>query len=197
MQEAIKKLNVDPKRVNIGIVGLTGSGKSTFINSFLGLEGNAAAPTGPVQTTHVAKEYKSKTSSLSLWDLPGAGTRDHPLETYYEDKGLLAFEGIVIMMKDRVHEADLQFAKTLLGHNKRICFLRSFADEDLDIAAADFYGCRKGGELPGTFPDQLAAEPFGNATNKTDFRKVPTDVQQDLKTRFRETVTKDFEKELQ
>lgn len=172
MEAAIKKLNLDPKRVNVGVVGNTGAGKSTFINSFLGLEGSEAAATGFTQTTHVAKQYKSASTNMSLWDLPGAGTQDHPLETYYQDKGLLAFACVIIVMSDRVHESDLSLAQNLLQNKKTVFFVRTRADVNLDTAAGDH---------------------LKNAKDKTDFRDVPENDQAKLKEDLKKKIINDFE----
>ena len=34
---------------------------------------------------------------LILWDLPGGGTPNHPIESYFDDKSLLAFDCIVLV----------------------------------------------------------------------------------------------------
>jgi len=70
--------------VNIGIVGETGVGKSSFINTCLGED---KAATGEGETTRVPTPYPDKNNtSLVLWDLPGANSSRFAAETYFEGK---------------------------------------------------------------------------------------------------------------
>jgi hypothetical protein len=36
-----------------------------------------------------------------IWDMPGAGTSNHPAKSYYDDKYLQAFDALVIVIGDR------------------------------------------------------------------------------------------------
>ena len=53
-----------------------------------------AAPTGTTETTNEIKSYKFPPSRLELQ--PGSGTVDHPLESYFKDKVLYAFDCLLI-----------------------------------------------------------------------------------------------------
>jgi Interferon-inducible GTPase (IIGP) len=70
--------------INIGIVGETGVGKSSFINAYLGED---KAVTGDAETTKVPTPYPDRDSrSVVLWDLPGANSARFAAETYFEGK---------------------------------------------------------------------------------------------------------------
>lgn len=39
---------------------------------------------------------------MVLWDMPGAGTTDHPGSTYFEDKYLQVFDSLIIVTAERL-----------------------------------------------------------------------------------------------
>lgn len=63
-------------RLDVGLLGPTGCGSSSLVNTFLGLKpgDNGAAPTGVTETTlgPVAYPYP-QLPDVTLWDLPGVG----------------------------------------------------------------------------------------------------------------------------
>lgn len=104
-EEAKKKLGIDSVTCyNIAITGQTGAGKSTLINLLCGLsdEDKNAAKVGEVECTATIKKYVClQQERLVLWDCPGAGTLNHPVETYFEDKMLFAFDFLIILFTER------------------------------------------------------------------------------------------------
>jgi hypothetical protein len=57
-----------------------------------------AAKVNETEQTMKPTQYVSPIrSNLAIWDLPGAGTESHPISTYFDEKGLLAFDCIVIV----------------------------------------------------------------------------------------------------
>jgi interferon gamma inducible protein 47 len=73
--------------VNIAVVGRSGSGKSSFINTIRRLTGDdeGAARVGSTQTTMTETSYAfPENPNLKLTDLPGMGTVEFPRETYLE-----------------------------------------------------------------------------------------------------------------
>jgi GTP-binding protein EngB required for normal cell division len=81
------------KRYNVAVTGMSGTGKSSFVNSI-----RALAPFDPRakrisarvgssgETTMVVKRYPYPDDRfpIDIWDLPGAGTRNHPIVTVCE-----------------------------------------------------------------------------------------------------------------
>ncbi len=81
------------KRVplNIAITGSTGAGKSTFVNSFRGLEAShpEASEVGVTETTDTVKEYPHPNhGNFVLSDLPGVGTVTFPRTEYLKKSRL-------------------------------------------------------------------------------------------------------------
>ena len=73
--------------LNIAVTGESGSGKSTFLNAFRGIDNTdeRAAPTGVVETTTKTVPYPHPIyPNVTLWDLPGIGTTKFPADQYLE-----------------------------------------------------------------------------------------------------------------
>ena len=62
--------------INISVTGISGVGKSSFINAIRGLKDDdeGAAKTGVIETTRAAAVYSHPTNEkIKFWDLPGIG----------------------------------------------------------------------------------------------------------------------------
>ncbi len=62
--------------LNIAITGMTGAGKSSFVNSLRGLpnDNKDSAPTGTTETTMKPNMYPHPSMpNVKIWDLPGIG----------------------------------------------------------------------------------------------------------------------------
>ncbi|XP_028251848.1 interferon-inducible GTPase 5-like [Parambassis ranga] len=134
--EMIKKLldkqNNTP--VNIAVTGESGSGKSSFVNAFRGLDNRdeGAAPTGCVETTREVTEYPHPNyPNVTLWDLPGVGTTKFPADKYLEHVGLEKFDFFIIVSATRFRENDVKLAQEIQKMGKRFYFVRSKIDSDL------------------------------------------------------------------
>ncbi|ORY96344.1 interferon-inducible GTPase-domain-containing protein [Syncephalastrum racemosum] len=89
---------------NVAIVGVAGTGKSSMINGIMGYHDTdeQAAVTGEVESTAKPKGYKHPDlRMMMIWDMPGAGTLNHPRESYFEDKFLMCFDTLVIVTAER------------------------------------------------------------------------------------------------
>ena len=97
------KLGINCKsEINIAIIGLAGVGKSSLINAILG---NNACKTGPTETTFEMRKYDHPNKTYSkFWDVPGAGTINHPIKTYFKDKLLFLMDYLIVVVESRLKE---------------------------------------------------------------------------------------------
>lgn len=73
--------------INIGVIGQSHSGKSSFINTIRGLKSGdkGAATVRNLSCTKEPTPYEYPNNSLvKLWDLPGVGTTKFPMKTYMD-----------------------------------------------------------------------------------------------------------------
>uniref|UniRef100_H3CBA3 IRG-type G domain-containing protein n=1 Tax=Tetraodon nigroviridis TaxID=99883 RepID=H3CBA3_TETNG len=126
IKELLDKQSNTP--LNIGITGESGSGKSSFVNAFRGVDHKdekEAAPEGVVETTEDVKEYPHPDyPKVSLWDLSGIGSISWKL-------GATKFDFFIIISDTRFRENDVKLAKEIQKMGKKFYFLRSKVDNDL------------------------------------------------------------------
>uniref|UniRef100_H3C7G9 IRG-type G domain-containing protein n=1 Tax=Tetraodon nigroviridis TaxID=99883 RepID=H3C7G9_TETNG len=133
----IKELLDNPSNatLNIGITGESGSGKSSFVNAFRGVDHKdekEAAPVGVVETTVDVKEYPHPDyPNVSLWDLPGIGTTKFPADEYLKLVGFEKFDFFIIISDTCFRKNDVKLAKEIQKMGKKFYFVRSKVDNDL------------------------------------------------------------------
>jgi len=85
--EASREMGMDTvTKYNFGVVGRSGTGKSSLINALLGIGDSdpAGVAVGEVETTQALKQYQHPNfTHIVFWDLPGAGTERNPHATYF------------------------------------------------------------------------------------------------------------------
>uniref|UniRef100_A0A3Q1G8E1 Si:ch73-171o20.1 n=1 Tax=Acanthochromis polyacanthus TaxID=80966 RepID=A0A3Q1G8E1_9TELE len=122
--------------LSIAVTGETGSGKSTFVNAFRGIdddEDERAAPTGCVETTMKVTPYPHpKYPNVTLWDLPGIGTTNFPADKYLKHVGFEKFDFFIIISAGRFRENDVKLAREIQKMKKKFYFVRSKIDADLE-----------------------------------------------------------------
>lgn len=132
IQEYLHKEKNTP--LNIGITGESGSGKSTFVNVFRGIdhEDERAAPTGCVETTMEVTSYPHPNyPNVTFWDLPGIGTMKFPADEYLKRVGFEKFDFFIIISSTRFRENDVKLAQEIQKMGKKFYFVRSKIDNDL------------------------------------------------------------------
>ncbi|XP_047466202.1 interferon-inducible GTPase 5-like [Mugil cephalus] len=121
-------------RLDIAITGESGSGKSTFVNAFRGIDNKdeGAAPTGCVETTTEVTPYPHPNyPNVTFWDLPGIGTTRFPADKYLKHVGFERFDFFIIISDTRFRENDVKLAQEIQRMGKRFYFVRSKIDNDL------------------------------------------------------------------
>ncbi|TMS20992.1 Interferon-inducible GTPase 5 [Larimichthys crocea] len=132
IQELLEKETNTP--LNIAITGECGSGKSTFVNAFRGIDNKdeRAAPTGCVETTLEVTGYPHPNyPNVTLWDLPGVGTMKFPADKYLNRVGFEKFDFFIIISATRFTENDVKLALEIQKMKKKFYFVRSKIDNDI------------------------------------------------------------------
>lgn len=78
--------------------------QSSIANAILGYKDTdpKAAKVGEIETTSRPASYQHPDlAKMVIWDIPGVGTKSHPIETYFEDNYLCAFDLLVIVLGNR------------------------------------------------------------------------------------------------
>ncbi|XP_066275202.1 interferon-gamma-inducible GTPase 10-like [Branchiostoma lanceolatum] len=150
--------------VRIGIVGVSGAGKSTFINSFRELRANEkeAADVGTTETTTEPNEYPHpEHDHVILVDFPGAlfKLQSGSLQpTTFNTKEYARMFGdkmkecnvFLVFTSGRVHDNAVWIAKVAKEMGKKVLFVRSKFDRDVEDKQDDdpeyFAGGQEEGE---------------------------------------------------
>uniref|UniRef100_A0A3P9N9F9 IRG-type G domain-containing protein n=1 Tax=Poecilia reticulata TaxID=8081 RepID=A0A3P9N9F9_POERE len=122
-QPEIYKIYTDSIPLNIAVTGEPGTGKSTFVNAFRGINNNGegAAPTGCENTTTNPTSYRHPDyNKVIIWDLPGIGSTMWP-----ERIELEKFDFFIILSADRFRENDVKLVKEIQKMGKKFYFVRS------------------------------------------------------------------------
>ena len=120
--------------LNIGVIGNSGTGKSSFINTIRGLtaEDEEAAPIGVTETTTEPKAYPHPNNKLlEFWDLPGVGTPNFPKDGYLEKISFDKYDFFLIISSNRFTENDIWLGKEIAKKDKHFFFARTKIDDDI------------------------------------------------------------------
>ncbi|XP_053392300.1 interferon-inducible GTPase 1-like [Mercenaria mercenaria] len=121
--------------LHTAVVGNSGTGKSSFINSIRGLKPKhpAAAKVGINETTVTCVPYNHPDNkSFIVWDVPGVGTPKFSKEKYLKKIGCDKYDFFIIISKSRFTENDLWLALEIQKRNKQFFFVRSNVDKDIE-----------------------------------------------------------------
>ncbi|RXN16691.1 interferon-inducible GTPase 5-like protein [Labeo rohita] len=120
--------------LNIAVTGVTGSGKSSFVNVLRGLKDDdvGAAPTGVTETTMEPVMYEHpEMPNVKIWDLPGIGSSNLKSEKYLKDVKFNTYDFFIILSSVRFMENDIMLAKEIRKQKKDFYFVRSKIDNDI------------------------------------------------------------------
>mmetsp|Transcript_2998 Transcript_2998/g.5980 ORF Transcript_2998/g.5980 Transcript_2998/m.5980 type:complete len:349 (+) Transcript_2998:175-1221(+) len=149
--------------INIGIFGVTGSGKSSLVNALRRRKPGdpGAAPVGVEETTNTPTPYslvdadvklpedviqgigtdvekKRNTRPVRIWDLPGAGTCAFPSSCCVREMGLRYFDVVVLVVAGRMSTTDIKVAHELENFKVPAFIVRSQVDTDIENEAEDY-----------------------------------------------------------
>ena len=130
------------EEINIGIIGASGVGKSTFINRIRGVtKGHPGfAKVGfKGDTTTDKKAYPHPhNAKVVFWDLPGVGTPKFAKNQSYLDLiEIEKLEFFLIFYRTTIHDGEIWIAKEMEKHSKKFSFVCTHAqdlynDDDYD-----------------------------------------------------------------
>ncbi|KAG2463767.1 IIGP5 GTPase, partial [Polypterus senegalus] len=123
---------LDQREVHIAVTGESGKGKSAFINAVCGLRPGdpEAAKEGFTEQTMEPKKYKHPSlPSVSLWDLPGAGTPTFEIAKYFKKVKFTEYHLIILIVGNRFTENDKLFVKKIRKIKQDFYVVRSKMDE--------------------------------------------------------------------
>jgi len=121
--------------LNIGIIGNSGTGKSSFINAIRGLKADdvRAAAVGVNETTTTPTPYAHPNNPLlKFWDLPGIGTPTFPQKTYLQKIGFKKYDFFLIISNNRFTENDQEIAGAIAEKKKKFFFVRTHMDTEIE-----------------------------------------------------------------
>lgn len=121
-----RKDEYEKTRVRIGIIGESGSGKSSMINAICG---EYIAPVGVVETTKEPQAFEVPNSIVTYFDLPGCGTERWPAKTYVEDLNLLTdYDAFIFVNRGRILQHDQALYRELTEGGRTVFIARNFFD---------------------------------------------------------------------
>ncbi|XP_048355978.1 interferon-inducible GTPase 5-like isoform X2 [Sphaerodactylus townsendi] len=122
-------------RLDIAFTGVSGAGKSSLVNAFRNISDydKDAAKIGVKQTTMDAESYPHpQFPELTLWDLPGIGTREFHPKKYLEKVNFSRYDFFIIVAAERFTVNDAMLASEIQKMGKRFYFVRTKMDQAMD-----------------------------------------------------------------
>ena len=127
--------------VNIGIIGASRVGKSTFINKIRGIanDHNDAAEVGKGDCTRKIKSYAHPDNkNVVFWDIPGFGTNMFiSRSNFLKEVKLEVYDYIMFMFCETIqHEQNIWMIKEIQRVKRKFCIVRT----KIDSAAPEEHG---------------------------------------------------------
>jgi len=121
--------------MKIGVIGLSGSGKSSLINALrdLNADQTGAAEVGSDETTTEPTEYPHpENKQLVLVDLPGVGTSKFPRDSYLDVIEVDQYDFFLLVAQKRFYEYDGWLTKELIQRKKEFFFVRTHIHNEVE-----------------------------------------------------------------
>lgn len=139
--------NFKNTKIKCGIIGRSGTGKSSLINAIVGEE---IAQVGEIETTMtLGKPIEHK--GLNFYDLPGCSTNNFPREDYIGQFGIKTFDCVILVTADRFYEDDLFLIDELNKIKVPVYAVRNKIDYSIDR-----------GERRGVSPEETFTKVYNN-----------------------------------
>jgi GTP-binding protein EngB required for normal cell division len=119
-------------QVRCGLIGPSGSGKSSLINA---IAGERIAQVGVVETTTDPLEINHR--GITFVDLPGCGTRRWPKDTYVERLNLVSYDCFLLVTAQRFTENDAFLFQQLRALGKPCFVVRNMIDRAIEDGRHD------------------------------------------------------------
>uniref|UniRef100_A0A4W5PIB0 IRG-type G domain-containing protein n=1 Tax=Hucho hucho TaxID=62062 RepID=A0A4W5PIB0_9TELE len=114
--------------LNIAVTGESGSGKSTFVNALLGLDGDGDHHEGH----QILPPHQP---NVKIWDLSGIGTPNFKAKKYLKEVKFETYDFFIIIGTVRFQENNIMLAKEIQKMKKMFYFVRSKIDNDIRAEA--------------------------------------------------------------
>ncbi|XP_067649971.1 interferon-inducible GTPase 1-like [Haliotis asinina] len=121
-------------RYNVGVIGKSGNGKSTFINAYFGLppKEDYAAKTDVVECTSKTQPYHLPGSDVVLWDVPGYDTQTIPFgQEYLKKIKFDSYDFYVHVSCTKVEDTELRIHSAIAEQGKCYFYVRTKLDREL------------------------------------------------------------------
>lgn len=123
-----KLYDLDQEKVKIVLFGQPGAGKSSTINA---LCGEKMAKTSNQTDTTIDLQIIEH-NKLIFIDLPGYGTEKFPAEDFFTKFKPLQYDLFLCLFSGKLHDADVEFFKSVYDLAKPCIFVRNKTDEIYD-----------------------------------------------------------------
>lgn len=120
--------------IHCAVLGETGAGKSSFINTIRGLSADdeGACHVAVTDGTRDCTPYPDPQNALlQYWDVPGVGSPQFSKDVYFDRIDFDRYDFFVIISATRFTENDYWLAQEIKGRGKKFFFVRSKIDQDV------------------------------------------------------------------
>nr|XP_006112712.1 interferon-inducible GTPase 5-like [Pelodiscus sinensis] len=131
LSKAVSITKIILSRCNVAVVGKSGSGVSSLINTIRDLSNNDKDAAKIGTTKEIESYIFPSNPRVTLWDLPGIGTCFKESQ-YIENAHFSNYDFFIIITSERCTAIHFSLAREIQKMGKGFCFVRSKVDKDLD-----------------------------------------------------------------